>query len=143
MSVKIGNNNNIKEIFELITELEQSKFDFTRFKDEFSKQYNNENYCCLVYEFKNEIVGMINLRFEYQLHHGYKMAEILEFIIADKYRNLGFGTKLYKKACEYALNNDCIEIEVASNVVRKQAHQFYENQDMIKSHFRFNKKLDV
>lgn len=143
MSVKIGNDEHITGIFRLITELEQNEFNFNQFKNEIKKQYNNDNYCCLIYEFENKVVGMINLRMEYQLHHGNKIAEILEFIISDKYRNMGFGTELFNEACEYALNNNCVEIEVASNVVRVKAHQFYENKGMSRTHFRFNKKISL
>lgn len=85
--------------------------------------------------------GMLNLRFEYQLHHAVRIAEIMEFVVAPQCRNKGLGKLILNEACEIAKDHDCIQIEVACNQLRKDTHRFYEREGMKNYHYKFSRSL--
>ena len=85
--------------------------------------------------------GMMNLRFEYQLHHAARIAEIMEFVVAPQCRNKGLGKLILNEACEIAKDHDCIQIEVACNQLRKDTHRFYEREGMKNYHYKFSRSL--
>ena len=87
------------------------------------------------------IRGMLNLRFEYQLHHAARIAEIMELVVAAQCRNKGAGKLMLNEACRIAKENGCIQIEVACNQLRKDTHRFYEREGMKNYHYKFSKPL--
>ncbi|MEI3234450.1 MAG: GNAT family N-acetyltransferase [Intestinibacter bartlettii] len=70
-------------------------------------------------EHNDEVIGVLNLRFEQQLHHSECIAEIMEFSINPLYRNKGIGKEMFEEACKIAKNRNCIQIEVACNNLEK------------------------
>lgn len=87
------------------------------------------------------IRGMLNLRFEYQLHHAACIAEIMELVVAAQCRNKGIGKLMLNEACRIAKENGCIQIEVACNQLRKDTHRFYAREGMKNYHYKFSKPL--
>ena len=79
------------------------------------RQLKDSHYYCLVCELDEEIVGVLNLRLEEQLHHVGKVAEILEFSILNGYRNKGIGKEMFEQACLVAQSKGCLQIEVDCN----------------------------
>ena len=78
--------NDCEKVYDLICKLECKKLPYDRFSAIYEKQINNERYYCLLYEQDGHIAGLLNLRFEEQLHHSECIAEIMEFIVASSYR---------------------------------------------------------
>ena len=132
----------IKEIYNLMCELENKILDFDTFNTIYEHQFNNPNMIGLVYEYNNKVVAFLNMRFELQLHHCEKIAEVMEFIVTDGNRSLGIGHEMFNKASEVAKNNNCAQIELATNQLRERAHRFYEKQGMSNFHYKFSMRLD-
>ncbi|MCI1823589.1 MAG: GNAT family N-acetyltransferase [Megasphaera sp.] len=130
-----------KTIYSLICALENRNLSYERFAEIYGKQLLDEQYYCLIYEQNNSIQGMLNLRFEEQLHHAAEIAEILEFIVSENCRGEGIGKRIFQRACEIAKNRGCIQIEVACNQLRKSSHLFYMREGMHNFHFKFSKSL--
>lgn len=129
-------------IHRLASELEQEELDPAIFARIFKEQLARPDMACLVCEEEGEVVAFINLRFEWQLHHCERICEIMEFIVSAGHRDEGLGTRLFAEACLKAKQEGCAQIEVASNVLRQDAHRFYERQGMRRSHFRFSMCLE-
>lgn len=132
----------IDYLYRLMCELENKNLSYESFARIYKKQLLNENMYCLVYETNNQIVAMLNMRFEYQLHHCEKIAEVMEFIVSDQYRSQGIGKAMFNQAIEIAKDNDCAQIELATNQLRKDAHRFYEREGMSNFHYKFSMRLD-
>ena len=130
-----------KGVYDLICELENEKFNYSKFLDIFCVQLSDKNYYCLICEKEQKIVGVLNLRFEAQLHHTDYIAEIMEFVVNSLCRNMGIGKEMFKKANQVAREFGCVQIEVASNKLRKDAHRFYLREGMQNCHFKFSKQL--
>lgn len=128
-------------IYELICDMERKELAYDKFSEIYHRQLNDRSYYCLVCEQGYKVIGFLNMRFEEQLHHAELIGEILEFSIAQDYRNKGIGKEMFAKCCEIAKEKGCSQIEVASNQLRKDAHRFYIREGMHNFHYKFSKKF--
>ncbi|MDO5784665.1 MAG: GNAT family N-acetyltransferase [Eubacteriales bacterium] len=129
------------DIYHLICKLEDTELPYADFKKIYLAQTQDEQYYCLVCEQNNRLVGILNLRFEAQLHHAAKISEILEFFITEPYRNHGLGKEMFTYGCQIAQRMGCQQIEVTCNQLRTKAHRFYSRQGMDFSHYKFSKSF--
>lgn len=128
-------------VYDLICALESKQLPFENFREIYEEQINNKNYYCIVCEYDNNIIGVLNLRFEKQLHHAECIAEIMEFVINSSFRKNGIGKEMFNMACRISKDAGCTQIELATNRSRSGAHRFYSREGMNNSHFKFSKPL--
>lgn len=128
-------------VYELICQLEQKELPFERFSEIFSSQVNDARYYCLVCVRDERIIGVLNLRFEEQLHHTARIAEVMEFAVDASCRKQGIGREMLAHACHLAEEFGCSQIELATNQLRKDAHRFYVREGMHNFHYKFSKPL--
>jgi PhnO protein len=136
-----GTLDDCKAIYSLVCNMENRALPYDRFFDIFRSQVEDPNYQCIVFETDGAIVGFINLRYEYQLHHAERIAEVLELVVAPERRRQNIGKHLLAEAIEAARERDCSQIEVACNQVRKDSHRFYQREGLKNTHFKFSKRL--
>lgn len=127
-------------VYRLICDMENKQLPYDRFSAIFEKQAESGQYYCLVCE-KDGVIGVMNLRFEEQLHHAERVAEIMECAVDARYRSQGIGREMFAQACEIARERHCIQIEVDCNQLRVDAHRFYLREGMRNYHFKFSKAL--
>ena len=130
------------QIHELICGMEQRELPPARFWEIYCDQLRSERYYCLVREHDGRVIGVLNLRFEEQLHHAARIAEIMEFAVDPAFRNHGIGKDMLENACRIAREHGCVQLEVACNQLRKDTHRFYLREGMHNFHFKFSKPLD-
>lgn len=131
----------VKRVYELICDMEQSTLPYGEFERIFLAQLEDEAYYCLVCRREGELVAVLNLRFEEQLHHAGKIAEIMELAVDGSHRNRGLGRELLERACALAKERRCMQIELACNRLRRDAHRFYLRQGMSCYHYKFSRSL--
>ena len=131
----------VKGVYELICDMEQSVLPYEEFERIFLAQLEDGNYCCLVCRREGEPVAVLNLRFEEQLHHAGKIAEIMELAVDRRYRNRGLGREMLERAIELAKELGCMQIELACNQLRRDAHRFYLRAGMQRYHYKFSLPL--
>lgn len=134
--------NDCDAVYNLICDMEKTELPKGGFSEIFNEQLSDNHYYCLICEIDDRIVGVLNLRFENQLHHAAKIAEIMEFVVDENYRNKEIGRKIFSRACDIAKENGCIQIEVACNQLRIDTHRFYDREDMNNFHYKFSKPLE-
>ncbi len=139
--VRTGTVDDCFEVYSIICEMEDYKLDYDIFKEIYKKIIDSDSYEVLVYLEGKQIVGVITLRFEWQLHHCAKIAEIMECAVKKDYRSGGRGRLLFESACKLAKNKKCAQIEVSSNYKRTRAHNFYKKVGMEDTHYKFCKLL--
>ena len=145
-------------VYALICDMESRELPKETFAGIFARQLEDAHYYCLVCEQEHsepgqpgqparpgqpgpELAGVLNLRFEDQLHHAGRIAEILEFAIAASCRSRGLGRLMFARACALAQEMGCTQIEVACNQLRTRTHGFYLRQGMHNFHYKFSKSL--
>lgn len=133
---------NCREVYNLICDMEASTLDYEKFKSIYLQQLADANYYCLIYEEGGKTCGILNLRFEQQLHHTARIAEIMEFAVAQDYRNSGVGKIMFAEAVKMAKAQGCVQLEVACNQLRHNTHRFYLREGMHNFHFKFSLPLN-
>lgn len=128
-------------VYSLICELEGRELPYEKFHKIYQEQLKSKQYYCLLAEKDNNILAVLNLRFEEQLHHSGCIAEILEFVVSSSYRSQGTGKQVFEKATQIAKAYGCEQIEVACNQRRIDTHRFYLREGMSCSHYKFSKGL--
>jgi len=103
---------------------------------------NEKNIFYRVAEIDNKIVGFISLHLQKFLHHSAEVAEIAELIVHPQYRSKNIGLMLLYEAEKIANEKKCDTIELASNMKRVRAHNFYKKNGYFDSHYKFTKKID-
>lgn len=147
-----ADNGDCRAVYDLICDMEAKQLPYEEFERIFAGQVSDENFYCIIREdpgksegagdsADTKVTAMMNLRFEYQLHHAERICEIMEFVVAPDERNKGVGAEVIAYAKELAKENGCTQIEVACNQLRKDTHRFYEREGMHNFHYKFSKKL--
>ena len=129
------------EIYSLICALEETSFPQEMFAWGFYTMLSSASHLLLVSEEEGQIVGLLHLRMEFQLHHCGTVAEIMELIVSREVRSKGIGAALLKAAREQAIQHHCIQFEVTSNQKRKQAHRFYQREGLEQTHIKMTEAL--
>jgi PhnO protein len=124
-------------IHNFIEILENQTFKKNEQEKIFLENLNNANNIYLIAEVENEIVGFLSCHVQNLLHHNGLIGEIQEMFVHENSRNLGIGHKLVNQLKNIAREKEIIQLEVTSNIKRKNAHSFYENQDFINTHKKF------
>ena len=130
-----------KDIYNLMCILEETTFNEKELTNIFYIQNQSNQYYALVYEQDGIVKGILNMRFELQLHHCGNIAEILEFVIEEECRGKGIGKQMLAQATLIAKQHGCEQIELDSNQKRKDAHRFYEREGFTNTHYKFVKLL--
>ena len=130
-----------KKVYDLICDMEGRALPFDRFQKIFCSQLSSKQFYCLVNDRDDQVIAVLNLRFEEQLHHAEYIAEIMEFAVEAAFRNLGIGKAMLEEACRIAGEQGCSQIEVACNQLREDTHRFYVREGMHNFHYKFSKSL--
>ena len=131
-----------RAIYDLICDMESTALTYDKFTAIYMEQQKSASYYCLIYEADGKVCGALNLRFEEQLHHAARIAEIMEFAIAPGCRSRGIGKAMLAKAIEIAKTHGCVQLEVACNQLRHDTHRFYQREGMHNFHFKFSLPLN-
>ena len=139
--IREANINDYKDIRRLISILEEREYDEERMLEVFTRQLKDEYQYCYVYE-TDHIVGMITLLVKETLHHCDITGEIIELCVDPECRNQKIGQQLLEYIENKAKELKLSELELSSNVKRKDAHRFYERHLYNKDHYNFTKKIN-
>ncbi|MBR6541896.1 MAG: GNAT family N-acetyltransferase [Anaerotignum sp.] len=130
-----------KAIYDLICDMENKQLPYDIFEEIYRNQLARKDMYCIILEENGKVQAMLNLRFEEQLHHCEKIAEIMEFVVDAGSRDIGVGKEVLEEACRVAREYGCSQIEVACNQLRKDTHRFYEREGMHNFHYKFSRRL--
>lgn len=128
-------------IYTLICALEETRFPQEIFAWGLDTMLGSPSHILLVAEEQGNIVGLLHMRMEFQLHHCGKVAEILELIVSQEVRSKGIGAALLKAARAQAVQQHCIQFEVTSNRKREKAHRFYQREGLEQTHVKLTEAL--
>ena len=97
----------------------------------------------LLAENSGVIVAWIDLYIEHSIAAG-KSAQIAGLVVDENHRGSGVGQLLMRHAEQWARDNGCSSVRLRSNIIRSQAHQFYEKlgYKVTKTQKAFAKELE-
>ena len=126
--------NDVEAIYRIVCELEDTELDHENFVRIYSNQLNSPAFFLYVYELDGNVIGMMNMRMEEQLHHAGAVMEIIELCVTDGWRSMGIGAKFMEFAKQVCREHRVQRLELSSSTWRTDAHRFYESQGMDMSH---------
>ncbi|RYZ70521.1 MAG: GNAT family N-acetyltransferase [Proteobacteria bacterium] len=141
LSYRVAVKNDAGVVAQLLTELEH-----VNSLEQISERWERwsavpENDVWLAYLPGGEIVGLAIVGISPSLYRPYPIGRLWALLVRERFRNRGFGRLFLSFIEEGFREKGCGLIELTSNVVRVDAHRFYESFGYSKSSFRFSKVL--
>ena len=128
-------------VYSFVCMLEATIFDREVFHDSWTQVGEDTSITYYLLREGDVYVGLCSLRFVLHLHHCDMVAQMEEFIVDTTYRHQGYGTYMFYKIKEIAIQKGCHHIECSSHEKRCGAHAFYEQVGMKKQHYKFTLPL--
>ena len=88
-----------------------------------------------------KIVGFISYSLRYVVRYPKPIIEVEEFFVLEEYQRMKIGKQLMNNALEFAKNNDCKHIFLASGKKRVEAHEFYKDYGFEEYSFHYRLEL--
>lgn len=139
--IRRGGPEDLTAVYELICGMEQTRLPFDRFSRIYLDCLERTGEIFLVCQEGGVVTGVLHLRTEVQLHHAAPVAEVMELAVATGHRSRGIGRALLAEARRLALETGCVQLEVACNRLRTDAHRFYRREGMRDFHLKFSLDL--
>lgn len=108
----------------------RSSFSPEKVKERIQYIMKNTRDIILVCEYQNEVIGYIHGS-PYELIDSDSLINMLFFVVKEKYRNKGVGSKLINSLEIWAKNHHFSGIKLLTHPNRTQAHRFYESHGYI------------
>ena len=140
-AIRRGRWEDLPAVYQLICDMERTRLPLDRFSAIYLDRLERPEEVFLVYQEGDAVVGVLHLRMEPQLHHAALVAEVMELAVAAGCRNRGLGRALLKEARRLAGEAGCIQLEVACNRLRTDAHRFYRREGLEDFHLKFSVDL--
>ncbi|MBN9483518.1 MAG: hypothetical protein BGO70_13630 [Bacteroidetes bacterium 43-93] len=140
ITIRNARQSDIGFIYDSICILEEKQLDKVRFEQILEFNLSNPVYIYLVAEDDRKPAGLLTCHAQQLLHHSNWVYEIQEMFVLPEYRSKGVGAMLVKELESRLADKDFDVLEVASNVMRTQAHAFYERHGFIHTSKKLVKK---
>ncbi|MGH9551989.1 MAG: GNAT family N-acetyltransferase [Terriglobales bacterium] len=100
--------------------------------------------CLIVLQTVDDVVGFIDLELR-EIVVAAPLVEICGLVVDSAVRSKGYGRVLLDAAERWAGSKGAAEVGLRSNILRKEAHSFYERAGytIYKQQFAFKKKLQT
>ena len=87
-------------------------------------------------------IGMASVYRDYlSIRDGWR-TWLQDLVVTSDHRSSGVGSKLLSAATDWARERSCTHLDLASGLGRKDAHRFYEREDMQRASYAFRLQLD-
>jgi len=144
-SIRNATENDIREILELLYELDRPKpidaNDLKIFENKVRDYFVDPSKRLLVAESDSIIVGLVSVIFIRRLNHAKFEMYIPELVVKKDFRYSGIGKKLVNSCIELGKKNNCYRIRLESGNQRKESHKFYKSLGFEQSGLSFSKNL--
>jgi (aminoalkyl)phosphonate N-acetyltransferase len=131
-----------KIILSFINQLESTDFTEQELRRIYLNNLSTINNYYWVATNENEVVGFVSCHSQNLLHHGGLVGEVQELYVSHEYRGKSVGKLLLDKIKELALRDGFVQLEVATNVHRSLAQNFYAKEGFVQTHHKFVFKMD-
>jgi PhnO protein len=143
MIIRFAKDEDSREIFRLICELEETEFEYVVFEGYYRENICNKDYIYLVAaDDGGEVIGYLSCHGQILLHHMAKVFEIQELFVKENYRNQKVGQLLIQSLEEQLKKEGYRFLEVTANIKRLNTHRFYIKCGFVQTHLKFTKTLD-
>jgi GNAT superfamily N-acetyltransferase len=134
--------NSILILYENILDKGMPTIDLERAETIFQIMSQYPDYKLYKAVFENKIIGSFALLIMPNLaHFGCPSAIVEDVVVEEKYQSQGIGKKMMEFAMQKAKEKGCYKLVLSSNLLRTNAHRFYESLGFEKHGFSFKVNL--
>jgi len=130
MIIRRANENDFGEIISLYSHLhdDDAKGSEKQLREIWKSIMQSDRFIYLVAELNDQVVATCNVSLIPNLTRGGRPIALIENVVTHgNYRRRGFGKALIEHALNIARENNCYKAMLMTNVLRKEAHKFYES----------------
>jgi len=113
----------------------------TKIKEVFYRLLKNPNAKMILAEADDLIVALIDVTYRESLFYQGWVMIIEDLIVDENYRRKGVGTQLVRLAENMARQQGCLNIELNSDLYRKETHRFWEAIGYERNAYQFRKVI--
>ena len=106
------------------------------------QMWKENNYAVFIAVENQKVIGFIGLQLCLAFEIPGKIVRIIALAVSHEFQRRGVGSKLLRQAEGFARDHGASILLVNSGLKRKEAHQFYENQQFYRKGYSFCKKID-
>lgn len=128
-------------VYGFLCDLEEEVFDFEQFETIFLKNLQNPDCHYFLAFDQGTPVGYASVHAQWLLHHCGQVGEIQEMYVVATHRGKGIGKMLLQQLQQIAQSEQWTVLEVTANQKRLNTHRFYETNGLLKTHYKFVKKM--
>ena len=137
LTIRLVRSEDILDIYSMVCDLENCKFDRAVFKSIYQKNIASDNNVYLIAIVDSIAIGFLSCHGQHLLHHEGMVYEIHEMYVDQTFRNRGVGKAMLLELKKILERKNCKSLEVTSNMNRTKAHQFYMNNGFSHTHYKF------
>lgn len=139
MQIRPVNKDDVQAIHRFVCELEDEQFDFELFKQYYLQNISLPYHHYFIAMDGEKPAGYVSCHGQILLHHLGLVYEIQELFVSKEYRGQSVGRRLLQ-AIEALIGKEKYELlEVASNMRRTEAHEFYLKNGFERTSYKFKK----
>ncbi|MCC6817272.1 MAG: GNAT family N-acetyltransferase [Bacteroidia bacterium] len=139
--IRKASEHDVMSVYSLICQLENTQFDEELFKQFYLMNMRDHKNIYLVASVNGKVCGFISCHSQLLLHHLNIVYEIQEMYVCEEQRGKGLGVGLIKHLEKELKLRKCQFLEVSSNVVRGNAHDFYLKRGFDQTHLKFTRSF--
>ncbi len=129
-------------VYRMICELENAHFDADLFNQFYLTNVKDPKNIYLVASVNGNVCGFVSCHSQLLLHHMSIVYEIQEMYVCEEQRGKGLGVGLMRHLEKELRLRKCQHLEVSSNKLRDQAHEFYTSRGFNRTHYKFTRSFD-
>lgn len=134
LRVRKANDQDAEAVYELICELESTRYPKDRFIELFIKNNKDKNIGYFVAQMVGQVVGFGSIYINKLLHHCGNVCEIQELVISRQFHRQKIGKELLHELIKWAEMQGALQVEVTCNNARIEAQQFYKANGFVSTH---------
>jgi N-acetylglutamate synthase-like GNAT family acetyltransferase len=138
MTIREAKESDVKALQGLLTQLGYPDVTEAEVTDKVNI-HTKASYHLMVAEIEGAVIAFAALHWFEMLHRKGYLGRITAFCVDEKLRSKGIGQQLLKAAEDFLRKQDCVRLEVTSNVKRSHAHRFYLKSGYLEDSLRFVK----
>ena len=123
--IKEMSNNDLEQIIPLISQLNPT-MDLELVKERLLMMFEISTYTCFGFFKEDTIVGLCSSWLTVRMYSG-KQLEIDNVIVDANYQSQGLGQQFLKLVEEWAIDHDCLSVELNAYLRNVRGHKFYHN----------------
>jgi len=130
-----------KVVYDLLCDTMERTFEWEKFERVYKDYIDDDTIYAYIAKKDDQVIGCMNVRITFHLHHMANVAEIMELATDRRHRFKAADQELVRYAIQLAREHECDCIEMCTRRTNEKSHRFLERVGFNKSHYKLKMPL--